>query len=257
MSAPNPRGTTMRMKVASEPSGVSLLKMDDAKGRNIFSHEFISEFLQALDLIESGQKTKVLILHGLEDVFCGGADKQALLNLCEGKSAVRDLVICERLLEVPFPVIAAMEGHAIGGGLAVAFCCDMVIAARESRYGAVFMSLGFTPGMGMTTLLADLVGPFLANEMMYTGKRFRGSELEGRGTNINYILPRAEVMRTARDIAEQVAEKDARSLALLKQALGARKKKLLVDARLQEDMMHRITFAFPETRRTILELYPD
>ena len=111
--------------------------------------------------------------------------------------------------------------------------------------------------MGTTTLLADLVGPFLANEMMYTGKRFRGSELEGRGTKINYILPRSEVMHRARDIADQVAEKDRRSLALLKHALGVRKKKLLVDARLQEDLMHRITFAFPETRQTILELYPD
>ena len=256
-AVPNPRDTVVRMKLTSEPSGVSFLKMDDAQGRNIFSPEFIAEFLQALDLLEHERRTKALVLCGLEDVFCGGAEKQALLDLCEGKAAVRDLVICERLLDVPFPVIAAMEGHAIGGGLAVGFCCDIVIAARESRYGAVFMSLGFTPGMGCTTLLAELVGPFVANEMMYTGKRFRGSELEGRGTNINYILPRAEVMNRARDIAEQVAEKDARSLALLKHALGVRKKKLLVDARLQEDLMHRISFAFPETRQTILELYPD
>jgi polyketide biosynthesis enoyl-CoA hydratase PksI len=150
-----------------------------------------------------------------------------------------------------------MEGHAIGGGLAVGFCCDIVIAARESRYGAVFMSLGFTPGMGCTALLAELVGPFLANEMMFTGKRFRGSELERRGTHINHIVPRAEVLSRARDIAEQIAEKDGRSLSLLKNALSARKKKLLVDARLQEDLMHRISFSFPETRRTIEEQYPE
>ena len=60
-----------------------------------------------------------------------------------------------------------------------------------------------------------------------------------------------------RDIAEQIAEKDGRSLSLLKHALGVKKKKLLVDARLQEDLMHRITFSFPETRRTINELYPE
>jgi polyketide biosynthesis enoyl-CoA hydratase PksI len=107
------------MKLTSEPSGVSFLKMDDAQGRNIFSPEFIAEFLQALDLLEHERRTKALVLCGLEDVFCGGAEKQALLDLCEGKAAVRDLVICERLLDVPFPVIAAMEGHAIGGGLAV------------------------------------------------------------------------------------------------------------------------------------------
>ena len=246
-----------RMKLTSEPSGVSWLKMNDAKGRNIFSSEFVAEFLEALEELERDRRPKVLVLCGLQDVFCGGAEKKALLDLCDGKMAVRDLVICERLLEVPFPVIAAMEGHAIGGGLAVGFCCDIVIAARESRYGAVFMSLGFTPGMGTTTLLAELVGPFLANEMMFTGKRFRGSELEGRGTHINYILPRIEVLAKARDIAEQIAEKDARSLSLLKHALSVKKKKLLVDARLQEDLMHRISFSFPETRRTINELYPE
>ncbi|MFI5369077.1 MAG: enoyl-CoA hydratase-related protein, partial [Spirochaetia bacterium] len=96
-----------------------------------------------------------------------------------------------------------------------------------------------------------------ANEMMFTGKRFRGSELEGRGTHINYILARGEVLAKARDIAEQVAEKDGRSLSLLKHALSVKKKKHLVDSRHQEDLMHRITFSFPETRRTINELYPE
>jgi polyketide biosynthesis enoyl-CoA hydratase PksI len=246
-----------RMVLTSEPSGVCVLKMNDRSGRNIFSAEFISEFLDALEEMQRASRPKVLILCGLQDVFCGGAEKKALLDLCDGKAAVRDLVICERLLEAPFPVIAAMEGHAIGGGLAVGFCCDIVIAAHESRYGAVFMSLGFTPGMGTTTLLAELVGPFLASEMMFTGKRFRGSELEGRGTHINYILPRAEVLPKARDIAEQIAEKDERSISLLKHALSVKKMKLLVDARLQEDLMHRISFSFPETRRTINELYPE
>jgi len=248
---------SVRMKLTSEPTGISCVKMDDAEGRNVFSTQFIGELLDALDQVERERRTKVLILSGLPDVFCGGAEKQALLDLCDGKAAVRDFVICERLLDLPFPVIAAMEGHAIGGGLAVGFCCDIVIAARESRYGAVFMSLGFTPGMGSTTLLAELVGPFLAAEMMFTGKRFRGSELEGRGTHLNYILPRAEVLARARDIAEQIAEKDGRSISLLKHALSLKKKKLLIDARHQEDLMHRISFSFPETRRTIQELYPE
>jgi len=244
-----------RMRVSCDADGIGWLKMDDRKGRTVFSHGFIADFLQALDELEQTLKPKVLVLHGLEDVFCGGADKQALLDLCDGKTAVVDLVLCERLLEAPFPVIAAMEGHAIGGGLAVALCCDIVLAARESRYGAVFMSLGFTPGMGTTTLLQELVGPFVAGEMMLTGKRFRGSELAGRGTHINYILPRSEVLAKARDLAVQVAEKDGRSLHLLKSALSAGKKKLLIQARLQEDLMHRISFSFPETRRRIEEQY--
>jgi 4-carboxy-3-alkylbut-2-enoyl-[acp] decarboxylase len=246
-----------RMKLSREPSGITWLKMDDPEGRNVFSHEFVQEFLAALRDVEEENRTKVLVVQGREDVFCGGAQKQALLDLCDGKAAVIDLVISERLLDAPFPVIAAMEGHGIGGGLAMALCCDVVIAARESRYGAVFMNMGFTPGMGCTALLADLVGPFLAGEMLFTGKRFRGSELAARATNINYILPRTEVIAKARDIALQIAEKDIRSIALLKQTLSARRKKLLVEARLHEDLMHRVSFAFPETRQLIEELYPE
>jgi polyketide biosynthesis enoyl-CoA hydratase PksI len=230
--------------------------MDDQEGKNVFSHRFVEEFLDALAEVEKQGGTKVLVVRGREDVFCGGAEKQALLDLCDGKEAVIDLVICERLLEMPFPVIAAMEGHGIGGGLAMALCCDVVIAARESRYGAVFMNMGFTPGMGCSVLLADLVGPFLASEMLFTGKRFRGSELAVRATNINYILPKREVLDKAMDVAAQIAEKDIRSIALLKRSLSARKKNLLIQARLQEDMMHRISFSFPETRRTIEEQYP-
>ena len=143
----------------------------------------------------------------------------------------------------------------MGGGLVMAACCDVVVAARESRYGAVFMTMGFTPGMGCTTLLELLVGPFVASEMMFTGRRFRGSQLGGRSTNVNYIVPRAQVLATARDVALRIADKNPKSLKLLKHALSARKKELLVRARLQEDLMHQLSFSFPETRGTIEEGY--
>ncbi len=132
-----------------------------------------------------------------------------------------------------------------------------MLAAEESRYGAVFLSMGFTPGMGCTTLLSELVGPFSANEMMFTAKRFKGKELAARGTNINYILPRAQVLPKAVDIARQVAEKNPKSVHILKRALAARKKKLLIDARLQEDLMHELSFSFPETKAIIKEFYVE
>jgi polyketide biosynthesis enoyl-CoA hydratase PksI len=235
--------------------GVARVLMHDTDGLNTFSEQFVEELIAALDQVESSGQAKVCILQGLPDVFCGGAEQEALLSLCDGKAVVRDLVISERLLNTPFPIVAAMEGHAVGGGLAVAVCCDIVVAARESRYGAVFMSMGFTPGMGITTMLSELVGPYVANEMMLTGKRFKGRELEGKGTNINYIVPRQDVLRRAADVAVQIAEKNPKSVALLKYALTAKKRKLLIDARVQEDMMHRISFGFPETRQTILDAY--
>lgn len=240
-----------------DDKNIAWMQMNDKKGKNIFSHQFVTDFMKTLEELENNYKPHVLVLYGMEDVFCGGAEKQTLLDLCEGKFGVKDMVLSERLVNAEYPVISAMEGHAMGGGLVLALCSDIVIAARESRYGAVFMSMGFTPGMGASTLLQDLFGHFIANEMLFTAKRFRGSELERKNTNINYILPRKEVMGKARDIALQISEKNIKSLYLLKYALSERKKNLLTKARIQEDMMHRLSFGFPETKKTIEELYAE
>lgn len=241
-----------------DEKGIAELRMEDTEGKNIFNDAFIHGFLEALDELE-GKKDgiKALILKGMPDIFCGGAEKQTLLDLCDGKIVVKDLIMSERLISVPFPVIAAMEGHAVGGGFVLGLCCDIVLAARESRYGAVFMNMGFTPGMGTTTLLKELVGPFIAKEMMFTGKRFKGSELEKKGIPINYILPRVEVYPKARDIALQISEKNIKSLQILKYTLSGDKRKMLVDARVQEDLMHTITFGLPETKKIIEDTYVE
>lgn len=236
-------------------NGVARIKMNDEQRKNVFAEDFIHELIENMDALEENEKVKVLVLSGLKEVFSAGAEKQNLLDLCDGKVLVKDLVISEKLINAPFPVIAAMEGHAVGGGLVMAACCDMVVAARESRYGAVFMSLGFTPGMGCTTLLSGLVGPFIASEMMFTAKTYKGSELEKKTTNINYILPKEEVMKKAEDLALMISEKNVKSIRLLKYTLSAPKKKLLIEARLQEDLMHRLSFAYPETKKTIEETY--
>ena len=236
-----------------DKNGIASVQMVDRAGKNLFSDQLIDDLIRVIDRLEQQDRPRVVIISGLQDVFSGGASKESLETLARGELHVKDLLISERLIAAPFPIIAAMEGHAIGGGLIMAACCDIVLAAQESRYGAVFMNMGFTPGMGCTLLLEELCGGFIAREMMYTGRRFRGREL--RSTNINYILPKGEIMSKSRSIGLQIAEKNPDSIYLLKYALSARRKKLLIDARLQEDLMHRISFAFPETRRTIERFY--
>jgi polyketide biosynthesis enoyl-CoA hydratase PksI len=245
------------MEVRGNNDGVVFLKLNDHQRKNTFTDEFIDRFLASLEKIEEKGDTKVLVIHGLADVFCAGADKKNLLALCDGVVHVKDLAVSRRILELPFPVIAAMEGHAVGGGLMLAVCCDMVVAARESRYGASFMELGFTPGMGCTRLLELMVGPYVAAEMMFTARLFKGSELATKPVGINAIVPRAEVMKTATDMAQRIGEKNRESLYLLKYALASRRKKMLVDAQVDEDLMHRISFAFPQTRANIENMYKE
>jgi polyketide biosynthesis enoyl-CoA hydratase PksI len=245
------------VSVTDQGDGVCFLKLNDVPNKNAFSDRFIDSFIAALEEIERKNQVKVLVVHGLADVFCAGADKRNLLALCDGTVHVKDLAVSRRLLDVAVPVIAAMEGHAVGGGLMLAVCCDMVVAAKESRYGASFMELGFTPGMGCTQLLEELVGPYVAAEMMYTAKLFKGSELAEKNVNINAIVPKIEVMKRAIDMAQRIGEKNRASLCLLKNSLASRKKKTLIEAQTNEDLMHRISFAYPETRTRIQARYKE
>ncbi len=243
-----------KVQITIGDDGIATLKMNDIERKNIFSDEFIADLMEGIDEIYAC-KPKVMILQGLSEVFSCGADKKQLLGLAKGQMHVKDLLISEKLVNAPFPIISAMEGHAIGGGLMLAACSDIVIAARESWYGVTFMTLGFTPGMGATTLLQDLFGSFLANEMMFTGKRYKGRHLNEMSTHINYILPKEEVVKKAYDIALQISQNNLESIHLLKYTLSARKKKLLIEARVQEDLMHRLSFSFPETKKRINDFY--
>ncbi len=242
------------MKYHIDENQIAHLQMNDENNNNIFSDNFIHELIKTIDIIEEKQP-KVMILSGLKSVFSGGADKKNLMDLANGIVHVKDLLISEKLINTSFPVISAMEGHAVGGGFVIALCSDIVLAAKESRYGVVFMNMGFTPGMGTTTLLPELVGSYIANEMMFTGKTYKGKELLEKSTNINYILPKSEILNKALDIALQISEKNKKSIDLLKYAMSAKKKKLLIDARVQEDFMHKLSFAFPETKEKIKKFY--
>lgn len=243
------------IRIEEKKEGYAIFHMNDEQDRNIFTEAFVEEFISQWQRLIKEVRPKVVIVQGRQDVFCAGGAKDTLIGLTEGRITVDDLVISDLMVQAPFPVIAAMEGHAMGGGLVMGACCDIVLAARESRYGAVFMNMGFTPGMATTTLLPQLMGPYVAAEMMYSGRRYKGSELQGQSHHINYILPKAEIMPKAVDIAMQIAEKPKESLYLLKHSLGAVKKKLVVEARLQEDLMHKISFNLDETKQIIQEFY--
>ena len=143
-----------------------------------------------------------------------------------------------------------MEGHAIGGGLAVGICADIVLISREASYGCTFMNMGFTPGMGTTRLLEHVVGQAIANELLFTGKCFKGAEFEGR-SSFNYILPRAAIFPKAIDLASRIAEKPRFALMTLKRNLVEARKLIYERAFQQEAEMHRQTFSQPDIAELI------
>lgn len=237
-----------------EDDGIAVVAMQDEPNRNAFTEPFVDALLEGIQKAVDDKGVRVLILRGLPDVFCAGAHQDLLLELATGDMDAGDILLSKALLDVPIPTIAAMEGHAVGGGLALGLCCDILLMARESRYGCSFMNMGFTPGMGITRLLQDAVGEYIAREMMFGGQLFRGSHFESR-TGINYVLPRAKVFGKALQVARRIAEKPRFALEILKGDLSIRHRQLFEETRTREAAMHRLCFARPETKARIEENY--
>ena len=246
--------TAPRITGTRDADGIVVLHMCDEADRNALSEPFVNELGAALGAVGTDPKAKVCLLRGLGDVFCSGGRKDMLRELAAGRVAATDIMLTRAVLEVPIPTIAAMEGHAVGGGLVLGLGCDLVVMARESRYGCSFMNMGFTPGMGTTLLLARAVGEHRAAEMMYGGQFFRGSHF-ATGTGVNYVLPRAEVLGKAMELAQRIAEKPRHALELLKRSLSLTKRIAFEQARTVESMMHEICFARPETAELIEDNY--
>jgi polyketide biosynthesis enoyl-CoA hydratase PksI len=239
-----------------DADGIALLAMRDLEGKNALSLAMVEELEARCREISHHESIKVLIVTGTDEYFSTGADLEVLRQLLRGKVTPRDLLLPRALLDISAPVIAAMGGHAIGGGLALGLCADLTVLARESRYAANFMNYGFTPGLGTTRLLEHLLGPSLAHEMLLTGRAFRGSHFEGK-PGFSYVLPRQDVMKKASELASIIAEKPRTSLLSLKFALSARKRELFEAARSSETLMHQITLPLPEVESLICEFLEE
>ena len=233
---------------------IAVLHLKDKSSKNTFTDDFVDCFMERLEELQKDKNHRAIILRGLPDVFCAGASKEALMSIFEGGLEVKDLALSELLINLPVPVIAAMEGAALGGGFVVAACCDIVIMNEKKMYGVNFTNMGFTPGMGCTRLIQPLVGESIANEMMFRGRLMKGRTFAGRSL-INYILPGDQIMDKATSIALDIAEKPRKTLEILKYSLSLKKRKLLMDARVHEDFMHKISFAQEEVQSIINEMY--
>jgi polyketide biosynthesis enoyl-CoA hydratase PksI len=230
------------------------LRLNNAKHQNRLSDALCQELLGALDELAATPDLKVLLFAGQEHVFCAGAAAEMLHGLLAGDADAKDLLLPERVLSFPLPVIAALRGHAVGGGLTLALCCDLLVAAETSRYGMNFLEMGFTPGVGTTALLPATVGHHFASEMMLTTKLYKGRELQGRGL-FNYVVKADAVEALALDLARRMAEKPRYALELLKKHMALPRRQALQAALAREHEMHKLCFDRPETAALIHENY--
>lgn len=231
-------------------SGIVLITMQDRVNKNTFTDELIVGLTQAFADIKQCTDCKVVILTGFDNYFSSGGTQLGLLELFEGKIKFTDKDLYSLALNCRVPVIAAMQGHAIGGGFVLGMFADLVVLARESVYTTNFMKYGFTPGMGATFILPKKLGLALSEEMLLTAATYRGEELQKRGIPFP-VLPRERVLEHALELARNLAEKSRHSLIVLKDHLVRPLREELASYIEQEIAMHELTFHQPETKARI------
>lgn len=230
--------------------GVVQIRMQDKVNKNTFSNELTEGLIGAFENVASRECYKAVIITGYDSYFCSGGTQDALLSLSDGKGSFTDKDLYSLALNCPVPVISAMQGHGIGGGLVMGMFSDFVIFSRESIYTTNFMKYGFTPGMGATFILPHKLGSGLATEMLLNAGTYRGEQLEKRGLPFP-VLPRQDVMAYALELAVSLAEKPRVSLVTLKDHLTAPLRKALPAFIAAEVEMHEKTIHQPEVRTRI------
>jgi enoyl-CoA hydratase/carnithine racemase len=179
---------------------------------NFFDKSLIRQIADALEAADKDGHIRALVLCAEGKSFCAGA------NFGDGSRLDKDgnrpdenqmgghlYHEAVRLFRTRKPVVGAIQGPAIGGGLGLALVPDFRIAAPEARFAANFTRLGFHPGFGLTHTLPALVGPQQANLMFYTGRRLSGEEAVKIGL-ADALAPLAEVRRVAQDLAKEISE---------------------------------------------------
>ncbi len=202
--------------------GIVTITFNRPKALNALNHALLNEFSDALDQIARDENNRVLILTGAgEKAFVAGADIRELAqcDALDGKLfAQLGQQTISKLQSLAIPVIAAVNGFALGGGSEIALAADFIYASESATFGLPEITLGLIPGFGGTQRLSRLIGKNRAKELIFTGRMLPAAEALEIGM-VNRVCPPEELMPAAIKTAKAMAAKGKVALRAAKQAI--------------------------------------
>ena len=220
---------------------------------NALSAELLGELSQALDEVLSNPAVRVLILTGQGRAFIAGADVRQFLSF-DSQRAYDFIRMGQKLLKrleaCSMPVIAAVNGFALGGGCEVALACDLIYASENARFGQPEINLGLMPGLGGSQRLARLVGKGLAKELCLTGRALEAHEAKTLGLAAQVFPPEA-LLPECRRIALELAAKSRFALGQIKRVINLGFELDLPSALELEAQAFALCFASPDPQEGV------
>lgn len=213
VEVPSPSGV---VRLLAYPDGVLLAVLSDRATRNAFSAELTQGIQELFQHIQAHPEYKAVVLTGYDRHFASGGTKQGLLSIHRGTARYSDAPLYELPLRCEIPVMAALQGHAMGAGWSFGMFCDHVILAEDGLYSSRFMRYGFTPGFGSTLVFIDRFGYDLGREILFAARDYSGQDLKQRGARMP-VVPSPEVLPSALRLAHRLAAFPRQDLVRCKQ----------------------------------------
>lgn len=227
---------------------------------NFVSVEFMRDLADAMEAVDANDQARAIVLQSDGKSFSAGADfhspSDRVASGMEGVNALYDQAV--RLYSVEKPIVAAVQGAAVGAGLGLALVADFRVVAPEARFAANFVKLGFHPGFGISLALPRIVGEQKAALMMLTGRRIKGEEALAWGL-AEELVPAEELRAAALRLAREIAENAPLAVIATRKTLRAGLAEAIrarTDVEHREQTLLRATEDFAEGVRSVAERRP-
>lgn len=207
--------------IAEVREGAMWITLNRPSSMNAITPDVILGIGQALDEAQARNDTRAVVLTGSGRAFCAGADLKFVRKETDGDNAssarfLKSLLeLLNRLEAFPRPVIAAVNGIALAGGLELVLCCDLVLAAKSAEFGDAHANYGLLPGGGGSVRLPRKIGPTRAKYLMYTGEFVSASAMESAGL-VNQVVEDAELNAIVDALVSKIASKSPIGLSRMK-----------------------------------------
>jgi len=201
--------------------GIATIRLDRPK-LNALNAQVQDEIAAAAAQVSADDAVRAVIIYGGERVFAAGADIKEMSALGYPAMAVRSAALqasFTAVADIPKPVVAAVTGYALGGGLELALCADFRVLGESAKVGQPEILLGIIPGAGGTQRLPRLIGPARAKDLIFSGRHVAADEALAIGL-ADRVVPDAEVYQAARDLIAPYATGPALALRAAKQAVN-------------------------------------
>jgi enoyl-CoA hydratase len=207
--------------LVSKEGMVGTITLNRPQAMNALSAKLVTELISALDEFEKDDGVRCLMIAGSERAFSAGADIKEMADMTAVQMAMTGhfFPLWDRIGHFPKPIVGALSGFVLGGGLELAMCLDVLVASETTQFGQPEIDIGVMPGGGGTQRLTRAVGKYKAMEMILTGKRIGAEEAKTMGL-VSRVVPKEAYLEEAMKIANEIASKSPVATRMAKMAIN-------------------------------------